>query len=468
MRARSFSLWAAVALLLMVSEAWAQSSGAAPAQTKGIDPALLAKATAGDATSQTLVGGAYLTGDGVPEDYTQAALWWRKAAEQGDAVAEFMLGSLYREGQGVPLDYTQAALWIRKSAAQGNADAEDSLGRLYEKGQGVPQDDAQAIAWFRKAAEQGKDDAQVYVGVLYYSGTGLPQDYGQAAIWYTKAAEQGNAKAQVNLGYMYRNGQGLPQEYAQAAFWYRKAAEQGNSKGQYNLGLLYKQGKGVPQSYADAYFWLDLAVAQETGKEQEDDAQSRDEVAKRLAPEELIKVQERARVWFAAHQPETTTPDDTSNSIHKDTGNPTAAPPKEWAKAEVNQIRAIVEAIKQCPSKVTASAASTVSDGPPYNVTWDVSASQLIRAPYAGYIELTVPTVVHCSQQRRASSPQGCAIVERPQFPLVLRYEYDLSPDGLSLSKILVRGDNETQWSNRPNVSNFCWERAAQPTGAVK
>ena len=138
-------------------------------------------------------------------------------------------------------------------------------------------------------------------------------------------------------------------------------------------------------------------------------------------------------------------------------------PLPEWTKPEVNQIREMVHAIKQCRSKVTSDAASTIVNGPPYNVTWDVSTSQSIRAPYAGYIEFTVLSVVYCSAARRQSSPMGCDIVERPEFPLVLRYQYDLSPDGLSLSKILVRRDNETEWSNRPNVSNYCWERAAQP-----
>ena len=55
----------------------------------------------------------------------------------------------------MPQDYTQAAKWYRKAADQGNADAQPNLGLMYEKGQGVPQDYAQAVSWYRKAADQG-------------------------------------------------------------------------------------------------------------------------------------------------------------------------------------------------------------------------------------------------------------------------------------------------------------------------
>jgi len=62
---------------------------------------------------------------------------------------------LYEGGQGVPQDYTQAAFWYRKSAEQGYSKAQSNLGSMYHRGQGVPQDDTQASSWFRKAAEQG-------------------------------------------------------------------------------------------------------------------------------------------------------------------------------------------------------------------------------------------------------------------------------------------------------------------------
>ncbi|MBE0616885.1 MAG: sel1 repeat family protein [Proteobacteria bacterium] len=48
------------------------------------------------------------------------------AAKQGDAGAQYNLGLLYANGQGVPQNYTEAANWYRKAAEQGNASAQFS------------------------------------------------------------------------------------------------------------------------------------------------------------------------------------------------------------------------------------------------------------------------------------------------------------------------------------------------------
>jgi TPR repeat protein len=132
-------------------------------------------------------------------------------AQQGNPDAQFSLGSIYFAGQGVPQDYSQAAQWYRKAAEQGYAYAQSNLGFLYENGYGVPQDYGQAVQWYRKAAEQGFANAQNNLGNLYAYGHGVPQDYGQAVQWYRKAAQQGQALALHGLGLLYARGQGVPQ-----------------------------------------------------------------------------------------------------------------------------------------------------------------------------------------------------------------------------------------------------------------
>ena len=42
-----------------------------------------------------------------------------RAAEQGDATAQVNLGVLYNNGQGVPQNYVQAHMWYNLAAAQG-------------------------------------------------------------------------------------------------------------------------------------------------------------------------------------------------------------------------------------------------------------------------------------------------------------------------------------------------------------
>lgn len=120
----------------------------------------VAPAEQGDARAQYLLGMLYATGDGVPQDYKEAAKWFHKAAEQGDVSAQSLLGTMYAHGNGVPQDYKEAVKWHRKAAEQGYARAQYFLGDLYATGKGVPQDDVMAYAWFNLATAQGDAEAK--------------------------------------------------------------------------------------------------------------------------------------------------------------------------------------------------------------------------------------------------------------------------------------------------------------------
>ena len=52
---------------------------------------------------------AYDKGDGVPQDSTQAAVWYRKAADKGNGFAQINPGSMYSEG--LPKDHVLAYMW---------------------------------------------------------------------------------------------------------------------------------------------------------------------------------------------------------------------------------------------------------------------------------------------------------------------------------------------------------------------
>ena len=64
---------------------------------------------------------------------------------------------MYYSGAGVALDYSEAARWARKSAEQGYAPAQVDFGYLYEQGKGVPLDYVRAYKWYKLAAAGGDD-----------------------------------------------------------------------------------------------------------------------------------------------------------------------------------------------------------------------------------------------------------------------------------------------------------------------
>jgi len=151
---------------------------------------LRGRAEKGDAKAQARLGSMYAVGRGVPQDYAEAARWFRNAAEQGEVGAQAILGFLYLSGQGVPQDYAEAARWYRKAAEQGHSFAQTILGSMYHSGRGVPQDYAEAARWFRNAADQGQVDAQLFLRGMYYDGKGVPQDYVEAYMWLNLAASR--------------------------------------------------------------------------------------------------------------------------------------------------------------------------------------------------------------------------------------------------------------------------------------
>jgi TPR repeat protein len=151
--------------------------------------------------------------------------------------AQYNLGNMYREGKGVQQDNTQAAAWYRKAADQGDAAAQFNLGLMYLHGEGVQQDFKQALAWCQRAADQGMAKAQCCLGVMYHDGEGVQQDSKQAAAWCQRAADQGHTKAYLLLGFFseeagdyqtafesYRAGQAADRDQARAGM--RRCLEQ--------------------------------------------------------------------------------------------------------------------------------------------------------------------------------------------------------------------------------------------------
>jgi TPR repeat protein len=144
----------------------------------------------------------------------------RAKAEAGDQTASYELGLRYDTGRGgVARDPTQAAAWYRRAAEGGLAAAQNSLGSLYQAGDGVEQSFAEAMAWYQKAADQAHAQGIHNLGFLYDEGKGVAEDNTRAIALYVRAAEQGWVESMVNLASMYRTGDGIPSSPREAFKW---------------------------------------------------------------------------------------------------------------------------------------------------------------------------------------------------------------------------------------------------------
>jgi uncharacterized protein len=84
----------------------------------------------GVAPAQTWLGFMFRTGRGVPQNYTEAAMWYRRAAEQGDSLAQYSLGLLYDRGFGVPRNIVEASKWLNLSTAAAPRRAREARARI--------------------------------------------------------------------------------------------------------------------------------------------------------------------------------------------------------------------------------------------------------------------------------------------------------------------------------------------------
>ena len=228
----------------------------------------------GNPEAQSYLGFRYFHGkdickddEGVPQDYTEAVKWYRKAAEQGHAHAQFCLGECYFFGNGVPNDEKEALKWLRVASEQRNIMAQEFLDAWHLVSLGIPEDKIERIEWLRTVAEQGDTVAQFSLGERYYKGKDVATDRIESVKWFRKA-----------FGACHYKGEGTTtdvNELRRAAKWYRqvarrvsraesdrKAAKQEDKEAQYGLVLCYFLDLGIPESKEEAIEWYRKIVEQ--------------------------------------------------------------------------------------------------------------------------------------------------------------------------------------------------------------
>lgn len=119
----------------------------------------------------------------------------RERAAKGDPNHQYGFATMHIAGAGVPEDPTEAAKWFRLAANQGHTKAQSTLGRLYLSGLGVPQDFSEALKWNKLAAAQGDAGALFRLGVMHGLGKGVPKDFSKAYMWASLAAARGESEA---------------------------------------------------------------------------------------------------------------------------------------------------------------------------------------------------------------------------------------------------------------------------------
>jgi TPR repeat protein len=231
-------------------------------------PELIARADAGDVTSQILLGLAYQNGHGVREDHTTSFNWYLKAAEQGNAMGENLLGLAYDLGMGVQQDGLQAITWFRRSAEQKDYTGQRNLAVSLKNGVSLSKNLKDAKDEVQRDAEAGEVAAQIALGLAFageHNRLGIRKDPGQAAMWLEKASDTGSPIAQTNFAALCFAGMGVQRNEDRGLQLLLMATETRYAEAFYFLGKVYEHGQGVNKNKqtADMYYVL----AEDSGKE---------------------------------------------------------------------------------------------------------------------------------------------------------------------------------------------------------
>lgn len=195
----------------------------------------------------------YLTGNGTLQSTFEGRQLIEPLAKAGNVNAQVLMGHILEGRFNSPAVMSEAAKWYKKAADKGSAEALYYLGFMYLEGRGV-----------RKAADKGMDciwksanldyiPAINTYGLMIISGVNANEDdepnYKEAAEWIKLAANGDDPKNQYAMAWLYENGYGVEQSFEDALEYYelamnsdieeRKEAEEGYYRMAKKLGRMY-------------------------------------------------------------------------------------------------------------------------------------------------------------------------------------------------------------------------------------
>jgi TPR repeat protein len=194
----------------------------------------------GGAKGQFALGLIYLDGLAGTKDFEKAAKWFGAAARQGYAPARYMLVFIYADGIVTKPDAIEAAYWTSGRRISNEGEAAYYLGTFFSRGFFVYEQELRVLAWRLRKQDVPPAKAREYLNqVAKYANWG---DEDEAVRWYKTGAEAGFVGAQVNLAGIQWNQASRHWNCGEAAKWTRIAAEKADPTGMVNLGLFYLNG----------------------------------------------------------------------------------------------------------------------------------------------------------------------------------------------------------------------------------
>jgi TPR repeat protein len=81
---------------------------------------------------------------------------------------------MYGKGEGVSQNFEEAARWTWTATQHGDVDAKSDLGRMHGAGEGAAQNNIKAVRWMYKAANRGRAEARRFLNNFSRLSGGVP------------------------------------------------------------------------------------------------------------------------------------------------------------------------------------------------------------------------------------------------------------------------------------------------------
>jgi len=235
----------------------------------------------------------YISGQGVPANFSMAWQWYKRAALQGHAPAQYKVGYLYQNGIGVGRYIDKAAEWYEFAAKQNHFAAQIRLANVWATmGQmrggktldslttAASRGDRLALQNLQKLADAGYTLAgdmldrlprEIRVGASVkapvfnsIADKGLAAfsagDYITAISIFKSLADEQKPGGAFGLGLVHQIGPGILPDADKAEEYYKQAATEGSAEAMTNLGLYYWQSMAPPNDKFMAQKWLTQAI----------------------------------------------------------------------------------------------------------------------------------------------------------------------------------------------------------------
>ncbi len=170
----------------------------------------------------------------------------------------------------------------------------------YSDGRSVPLNPGAAAIWFERASNGGWcPPPSVWAGFMK-KASGSRKTSTRRAIFTPRLPIAAVPRRCTTWPYCMQTASTASRTMLPRSSGSRKAGARGVPDSQYNLGVLYARGIGVEANFGESYRWF--ALAAQSGDQ--DAAQKRDDVAKRLDASTLSAVRAAVQSWTLEPQPD--------------------------------------------------------------------------------------------------------------------------------------------------------------------